>query len=118
MILFYFFVCFLFCFALLLLLACLLISTFKFVLLLSLFWFLFVCFVCLFVFLEGRAVFISIWAGTGQIYNYLLIRKLTFFKFRIVHKFEVWQERFTVIRELFFIIYFKYFLLICCNFSY
>ena len=76
----FFFLFFLFHLLFLLLLACLLMCAFKFALLLSLFWvvFVFVFFlVCLFSFMKGNAVFISMGAGTGWSYN-LLVSKLTF----------------------------------------
>ena len=66
---------------LLLLLACLLMCAFKFALLLSLIWvvFVFVFFlVCLFSFIKGSVFFISMGAGTGWSYNLQLVTKLTF----------------------------------------
>ena len=68
------------------------VCAFKFVLLLSLLWFLFVVsyfilflflllffsFVSLFLVPERSAVFISMWVGVGCSYNHLLVRKLTF----------------------------------------
>ena len=86
--LFFFFDCFcLFDLCFLLLLACLLMCPFKFVLLLlSLFW-----------------LFLFLGAGTWCSYNHLLVSKLV--SFGIVYKFVVSQGSLALIRELFIILY-------------
>ena len=76
----------------------------------------FVFFICSFSFLEGSVVFVSMWAGWGQP---SAGQKINFTSFRVVYKCWVWQGSLAVIKgKINYFIYFKYFLLTYCNFSY
>ena len=73
-------------------------------------------FICSFSFLEGSVVFVSMWAGWGQP---SAGQKINFTSFRVVYKCWVWQGSLAVIKgKINYFIYFKYFLLTYCNFSY
>ena len=54
--------------------------------------FVFFSFVCLFSFLEGSGVFISMCVGAGSSYNHMLVRKLTFLILKLHINLKCGQE--------------------------
>ena len=78
-----------------------------------------ICFYLLvgfFSFLEGIAVFISVWAVWGH--NHLLVWKITFLILKLYTNFESGRDVWMYLKNYSSFLYFKYFLLIYCNFSY
>ena len=78
-----------------------------------------ICFYLLvgfFSFLEGIAVFISVWAVWGH--NHLLVWKITFLILKLYINFESGRDVWMYLKNYSSFLYFKYFLLIYCNFSY
>ena len=78
-----------------------------------------ICFYLLvgfFSFLEGIAVFISVWAVWGH--NHLLVWKITFLILKLYINFESGRDVWMYLKNYSLFLYFKYFLLIYCNFSY